>query len=72
MDLLATSRRDDEDFGSAHSVALAIIKIWARIFQGNTSWALINILGDSLELLASTMESENIWGRSSSEAETKE
>ncbi|KAF4537439.1 C2H2 transcription factor [Lasiodiplodia theobromae] len=72
MDLLATSRRDDEDFGSAHSVALAIIKIWARIFQGNTSWALINIFGDSLELLASTMESENIWGRSSSEMETKE
>ncbi|KAK0640220.1 hypothetical protein DIS24_g9573 [Lasiodiplodia hormozganensis] len=72
MDLLATSRRDDEDFGSAHSVALAIIKIWARIFQGNTSWALINIFGDSLEILASTMESENIWGRSSSEVETKE
>ncbi|KAK8223993.1 fungal-specific transcription factor domain-containing protein [Phyllosticta capitalensis] len=42
-------------------MALIVLKIWGRIFQGNTSWALINTMGDSLELLTLSIEGGELW-----------
>ncbi|PLB50823.1 hypothetical protein P170DRAFT_455226 [Aspergillus steynii IBT 23096] len=42
-------------------LGLCVIQIWAKIFKGNTSWRLVNILGESLELLASMMQNGSIW-----------
>ncbi|KAE8418361.1 hypothetical protein BDV36DRAFT_161311 [Aspergillus pseudocaelatus] len=42
-------------------LGLYVVQIWARIFKGNTSWRLVNILGESLDILVSMMENGSIW-----------
>lgn len=42
-------------------LGLCVVRIWAKIFKGNTSWRLVNILGESLELLASMMQNGSMW-----------
>ncbi|OJI82835.1 hypothetical protein ASPTUDRAFT_56838 [Aspergillus tubingensis CBS 134.48] len=42
-------------------LGLRVVQIWAKIFKGNTSWRLVNILGESLDLLASMMENGSLW-----------
>ncbi|RDW64475.1 uncharacterized protein DSM5745_09886 [Aspergillus mulundensis] len=42
-------------------LGLSVVRIWARIFKGNTSWRLVNILGESLEMLAGMMQSGSKW-----------
>ncbi|KAE8153648.1 fungal-specific transcription factor domain-containing protein [Aspergillus avenaceus] len=42
-------------------LGLNVLQIWTRIFKGNTSWRLVNILGESLEMLASMMSNGSIW-----------
>jgi hypothetical protein len=39
-----------------YDLGLAIVRIWARVLQGNTSWALVNIIGYSLEIYADLCE----------------
>ena len=42
-------------------LSLSVLQIWTKIFKGNTSWRLVNILGESLELLVSMMQDGFIW-----------
>ncbi|KAI9374892.1 hypothetical protein BJX61DRAFT_237790 [Aspergillus egyptiacus] len=50
------------------ALGLRVVQIWARIFKGNTSWRLVNILGESLELLASMMQNGSLWSNVSGTA----
>ncbi|KAK8201563.1 hypothetical protein BKA81DRAFT_118672 [Phyllosticta paracitricarpa] len=51
--------KENGDGIEPRGMALVVLKIWGRNCQGNTSWALINTMGDSLEHLTSSMESGN-------------
>ncbi|RAL11847.1 uncharacterized protein BO97DRAFT_346074 [Aspergillus homomorphus CBS 101889] len=46
-------------------LGLRVIQIWAQIFKGNTSWRLVNILGESLEMLALMMQNGSLWTHAS-------
>lgn len=37
------------DFRDPSNLSLAVLKIWAHFFKGNTQWPFINIIGVSLE-----------------------
>lgn len=37
-------------------LGILVLKIWAWIFTGNTSWALSHEIGEALRLLAETVE----------------
>lgn len=43
-----------------YDLGLAVVRIWARVFQGNTSWALVNIIGCSLEMYADLCENDSV------------
>lgn len=37
-----------------------VLRIWARVFGGNTMWAIISQIGSALEQLAERIERENM------------
>lgn len=37
-------------------LSIAIIRVWARTFKGNTSWAIVDLIGSSLECYADFLE----------------
>ncbi|KAK7531274.1 uncharacterized protein J3D65DRAFT_637101 [Phyllosticta citribraziliensis] len=57
---LSPCQRNEDDM-EPRRMAIIVLKIWGRIFQGNTSWALINTMGDSLEHLTSSIEGGDTW-----------
>ncbi|KAI9150754.1 Nicotinate catabolism cluster-specific transcription factor [Paramyrothecium foliicola] len=42
-------------------LGLKVILAWATIFKGDTSWSIVTMLGESLELVAGMLEKEEIW-----------
>lgn len=40
----------------AKQLSVAIIRVWARTFKGNTSWAIVDLVGSSLEAYADLLE----------------
>lgn len=38
-------------------LSIAIVRIWARTFKGNTSWAIVDLVGSSLDAYADLLES---------------
>lgn len=40
---------ESEFRGDPASLSLAVLKIWAHFFKGNTQWRFINMIGLSLE-----------------------
>ncbi|EEA28907.1 hypothetical protein TMatcc_002733 [Talaromyces marneffei ATCC 18224] len=38
-------------------LSVAVVRVWARTFKGNTSWAIVDLIGSSLEAYADLLES---------------
>ncbi|KAJ5176944.1 uncharacterized protein N7482_002821 [Penicillium canariense] len=38
-------------------LSVAIVRVWARTFRGNTSWAIVDLVGSSLDAYADLLES---------------
>ncbi|KAJ5573662.1 uncharacterized protein N7459_008089 [Penicillium hispanicum] len=38
-------------------LSVAIVRVWARTFKGNTSWAIVDLVGSSLDAYADMLES---------------
>ncbi|KAJ5906546.1 uncharacterized protein N7473_003462 [Penicillium subrubescens] len=38
-------------------LSVAIVRVWARTFKGNTSWAIVDLVGSSLDAYADLLES---------------
>jgi hypothetical protein len=38
-------------------LSVAIVRVWARTFKGNTSWAIVDLVGSSLDTYADLLES---------------
>jgi hypothetical protein len=37
-------------------LSVAIVRVWARTFKGNTSWAIVDLVGSSLDAYADLLE----------------
>ncbi|KAL1968990.1 hypothetical protein VTN77DRAFT_824 [Rasamsonia byssochlamydoides] len=37
-------------------LSVAVVRVWARTFKGNTSWAIVDLIGSSLEAYADLLE----------------
>lgn len=37
-------------------LSVAVVRVWARTFKGNTSWAIVDLVGSSLEVYADLLE----------------
>lgn len=42
----------------ARQLSVAIVRVWARTFKGNTSWAIVDLVGSSLDAYADLLESQ--------------
>ncbi|CEL09940.1 Putative C2H2 transcription factor [Aspergillus calidoustus] len=42
----------------AKQLSVAIVRVWARTFKGNTSWAIVDLVGSSLDAYADLLESQ--------------
>ncbi|KAE8318002.1 hypothetical protein BDV41DRAFT_449303 [Aspergillus transmontanensis] len=42
----------------AKQLSIAIVRVWARTFKGNTSWAIVDLVGSSLEAYADLLETQ--------------
>ena len=37
-------------------LSIAVVRVWAKTFKGNTSWAIVELIGASLEIYADLLE----------------
>lgn len=44
------------DADAIRRMSVAVARVWARVFQGHASWAMVNVVGTSLELYADMLE----------------
>ncbi|GFF22029.1 C2H2 transcription factor (AmdA), putative [Aspergillus udagawae] len=42
----------------AKQLSVAIVRVWARTFKGNTSWAIVDLVGSSLDAYADVLENQ--------------
>ncbi|KAI9374909.1 hypothetical protein BJX61DRAFT_495952 [Aspergillus egyptiacus] len=42
----------------AKQLSVAIVRVWARTFKGNTSWAIVDLVGSSLDAYADLLEAQ--------------
>ncbi|KAK1140236.1 hypothetical protein N8T08_010533 [Aspergillus melleus] len=42
----------------AKQLSVAIVRVWARTFKGNTSWAIVDLVGSSLDAYAGLLETQ--------------
>ncbi|RAK83657.1 hypothetical protein BO79DRAFT_211748 [Aspergillus costaricaensis CBS 115574] len=42
----------------AKQLSVAIVRVWARTFKGNTSWAIVDLVGSSLDTYADFLETQ--------------
>ena len=39
-------------------LSVAVVRVWARTFKGNTSWAIVDMIGSALEIYADMLEAQ--------------
>ena len=44
----------------AKQLSVAIVRVWARTFKGNTSWAIVDLVGSSLDAYADLLETQQL------------
>jgi hypothetical protein len=57
MEIFGRAAQEEGSIASVASrLSVAVLKIWARIFRSNNIWAIVNCIGQSLELYAGMIE----------------
>ena len=46
----------DEDAGKVKKLSVAVVRVWSKTFKGNTSWAIVDMIGGALEIYAEMLE----------------
>jgi hypothetical protein len=46
-----------QDPYKVRQLSVAVVRVWARTFKGNTSWAIVDLIGSSLDAYADLLES---------------
>ena len=55
---LSESRDVIDDNIEVKQLSVSVVRIWAKTFKGNTSWAIVDLIGSALELYAEMLESD--------------
>ena len=56
--VLTESRELLGDTNKIKSLSVAVVRVWSKTFKGNTSWAIVDMIGSALEIYADTLESQ--------------
>jgi hypothetical protein len=52
------SREIVDDSVKVRRLSVAVVRVWAKTFKGNTSWAIVDLIGSALELYADMLEKD--------------
>ena len=47
-----------EDDGKLRALSVNVVRVWSRTFKGNTSWAIVDMIGSALEIYAGMLEED--------------
>ncbi|KAK5945450.1 hypothetical protein PMZ80_002655 [Knufia obscura] len=47
-----------EDEGKIRGLAVSVVRVWSKTFKGNTSWAIVDMIGSALEVYADLLEED--------------
>lgn len=47
-----------EDERKVRGLAVAVVRVWSKTFKGNTSWAIVDMIGSALEAYADLLEED--------------
>lgn len=50
------------DAAKMKQLSIAVVRVWAKTFKGNTSWAIVDLIGSSLDLYGDMLEKDSIMG----------
>ncbi|KKY24488.1 putative c2h2 transcription factor [Phaeomoniella chlamydospora] len=50
----------ENDAAKMKELSIAVIRVWARSFKGNSSWAIVDLIGSSLEVYGDMLETDPI------------
>ncbi|EXJ71956.1 uncharacterized protein A1O5_04458 [Cladophialophora psammophila CBS 110553] len=56
--VLNESRALLEDTQKMRQLSVAVVRVWSKTFKGNTSWAIVDMIGSALEIYADMLEGE--------------
>ena len=56
--VLNESRELLDDTRKMQALSVAVVRVWSKTFKGNTSWAIVDMIGSALESYAEMLESE--------------
>jgi hypothetical protein len=49
-----------EDPMKIKQLSVAVVRVWAKTFKGNTSWAIVDLIGSALEIYADMLERDGV------------
>ena len=55
---MSESREILDDSVKIRHLSVAVVRVWAKTFKGNTSWAIVDLIGSALELYADMLEKD--------------
>ena len=47
-----------DDFTKIKHLSIAVVRVWSKTFKGNTSWAIVDLIGSALEMYAEMLEKD--------------
>lgn len=56
--VLNESRELLDDTNKMQALSVAVVRVWSKTFKGNTSWAIVDMIGSALELYADMLEQD--------------
>ncbi|OAP56914.1 hypothetical protein AYL99_09026 [Fonsecaea erecta] len=56
--VLNESRELLDDTQKMRELSVAVVRVWSKTFKGNTSWAIVDMIGSALEIYADMLEGE--------------
>jgi hypothetical protein len=56
--VLNESRELLDNTHKMRSLSVAVVRVWSKTFKGNTSWAIVDMIGSALEMYADMLEQE--------------
>jgi len=56
--VLHESRELLQDTRRMKALSVAVVRVWSKTFKGNTSWAIVDMIGSALEMYADMLEQE--------------
>ena len=55
---MSDSREIVDDSVKVRRLSVAVVRVWAKTFKGNASWAIVDLIGSALELYADMLEKD--------------